>query len=76
MSARWQTGWFCVSCDHLLSYREVMYSHGRCPYCGYKGPRAITIVDTKERAYRIVRTGPWWAFWRKRVEWGPHDKAP
>jgi hypothetical protein len=25
-----------------------MYSHGRCPLCGYKGPRAGTIMDTTE----------------------------
>jgi predicted RNA-binding Zn-ribbon protein involved in translation (DUF1610 family) len=25
---------FCKACGERLSYTEVMYSHGVCPYCG------------------------------------------
>ena len=69
-SNRWLTVRLCAACDGQLSYHDVMYSFGRCPLCGYKDPRAITVVKTRERAFRLVSTGPWWQFWRRRrVEW-------
>lgn len=52
----WKTEYRCVSCNQRLSEFERMYSHGRCPCCGYKSPSAGTIVDTTERAYRTVVT--------------------
>jgi Zn ribbon nucleic-acid-binding protein len=55
--------WFivqeCVKCTYVLSRKEVMYNNGVCVHCGYKGPSACTIVDTKDySARRITKT--WW----------------
>jgi predicted RNA-binding Zn-ribbon protein involved in translation (DUF1610 family) len=50
----WFTMYFCVDCKKRLSYSKVMYSHGVCPHCGYKGPDACTIVDTYEKSGRWV----------------------
>lgn len=52
----------CVNCKTYLSHHVVMYSHGRCPACGYKGPNACTIVDT------IEEVGFWKGWWPFR-EW-------
>lgn len=45
--------------------REVMYSDGRCPYCGYKGRGACTIVACEEYGWRYKHKPPWWKFWEK-----------
>ena len=60
---KWFTAWFCNDCDHRLSNHEKMYSHGRCPYCGEKGPGACTIVNTYSKAVRFCRTRPIWKIW-------------
>ena len=54
--------WFCVKCDVELSKHEIMYSDGRCPYCGFKGESACTIVDVVEKPYKEVKipSGRWW----------------
>lgn len=56
---------FCVNCKEELTKHEIMYSNGRCPKCGYKGENAVTICDTFERGYRLVRKYPFWMFWEK-----------
>ena len=65
--SNWRTEHICCSCKAEISDNIRYYSSGRCPYCGYKGKYAGTIVDTEERAYRIVRHGKWWQFWIKPV---------
>lgn len=78
--SEWRTAWFCVSCEQRLSWDQVMHSFGRCPMCGCKGRHAGTIVDTFERAYRVVRVehaSKWWQFWKpKRIEWREEDPNP
>lgn len=65
----WWTLWFCVHCKNEISYSARMYSHGRCPKCGYKAPWSSTVVKTFERACRTVTTYPdghrWWKFWQR-----------
>jgi len=56
----WQTAYFCVDCAEEMTWDQMMNSHGCCPYCGYKGPNADTVVDTYERSYKMVRIAPWW----------------
>lgn len=58
----YKTAWFCVNCDREMSYHAVMYSHGRCSMCGFKGEDAATIVETYEKAYKIIKepSGKWW----------------
>lgn len=63
----WKTAFFCAACDGELSQRAKMYSNGRCPLCGHKGPGARTIVANKERAYRVERIAPWWKLWTERT---------
>lgn len=67
---KWRTAFCCIKCDHWLSLREVVYSHGRCPYCCHQHGPSYASVKCREKPYRLVRRGPWWAFWRKpEVEW-------
>jgi|LakMenE18May11ns_1017448.scaffolds.fasta_scaffold9545207_2 hypothetical protein len=61
--SRWMTEFRCTRCEAALSFREVCYSHGRCPKCGVKDSYAGTICAVNEVAYRLVRDAPWWAFW-------------
>lgn len=49
---KWINKYFCKYCEHILSFEEKMDSHGRCPYCGKKGPNACTIIDTIEKAVK------------------------
>lgn len=63
--SKWQTEYRCVKCKHKMSYHTMMYSRGRCPYCGHKSKWAVTMVDCTEHAYRLVRHGKWWQFWIK-----------
>jgi len=60
----YKTAWFCSGCDGELSDRQRMYSYGRCPLCGFKDGRSVTIVKTTEKAYRLERLHPWWKFWK------------
>lgn len=64
--SHWLTEHRCVSCGHVVSYHTRMYSHGRCPHCGYKGKHAGTIMDTTEHAFRWVRDGEVWQLWKPR----------
>jgi DNA-directed RNA polymerase subunit RPC12/RpoP len=64
---KWRTEYRCVSCQHRVSHHEKMYSHGRCPYCGFKGAHAGSIMYVTEHAYRLVRYGKWWQFWVRPV---------
>lgn len=65
----WKTAFFCVACCREMTQHQKMYSLGRCPFCGYKGQNAGTIVDTTEKAKRFVRTAPWWKFWGQVGHW-------
>ena len=57
--------YFCIKCDNELTWKQRMYSYGRCPYCGYKEPSAGTIVSCYERGYKWVRNNvPWYKFWK------------
>ncbi len=38
----------CVKCKETLSLSQILYSHGRCPECGYKGQSAGSIVDVQD----------------------------
>lgn len=58
---KYKTIWFCIECDHKLTDHERMYSHGRCPYCGFKHKDACTIVKTREEAKRIEEK-KWYQF--------------
>jgi DNA-directed RNA polymerase subunit RPC12/RpoP len=51
---RWYAIYRCVDCNKLLSDHERMYSDGVCPYCGFRGENAATIVDTKNGSARRV----------------------
>jgi len=63
--AEYKTAWFCEACGGELTHSQRMYSHGRCPLCGVKGPGAVTIVNTTERAYWVEHMRrPWWMFWK------------
>ena len=62
-----KTAFFCINCDGEVSHYTKMYSHGRCPLCGYKDPDAATIIKTTEKAYRMIRR-PWWKFWDYKKE--------
>lgn len=64
----WRTAYYCAECDGELTRHQKMYSDGRCPLCGHKGKYAGTIVNTTEKAYRLVRVAPWWKFWIKRFK--------
>ena len=63
--SRWYDAEKCTNCKKFLSRSHVMYSSGRCPKCGYKGPYANTIVDTISVGYRFVYNRKWWQFWIK-----------
>jgi hypothetical protein len=67
----WKTEYRCIECKKPMSYNTMMYSHGRCPMCGYKHPRACTIVECTEHGYKdetIVSQASvrpkWWEFWK------------
>lgn len=47
----------CVHCQHPMSKHTMMYSSGRCPYCGFKHPNACTIVKCTEHPYRVEKAG-------------------
>ncbi len=60
----YHTEYRCVKCKGSMSWHVTMYRDGRCPLCGYKGPLAGTVVDCTEHAYKAVRIGKWWQFWK------------
>jgi len=64
----WKTAYFCIECNHELSYGQKMGSHGRCPYCGHKGMSSGTIVDVVEKGYKLERINPVWKFWKPQYE--------
>lgn len=66
---KWKIEYRCSECRSVLSYKEVIYSLGMCPCCGFKHPFAVTVVNVTEHPYRLVKEGKWWQFWipRKRV---------
>ena len=64
----WHTEYRCVHCSKPMTYNTRMDSHGRCPFCGVKKSQG-TIVDTTEHAYREVRCGKWWQFWKYKREY-------
>jgi hypothetical protein len=51
--SRWRNGWRCASCKVEVSFNTKMNSDGRCPHCGYKSPRACTIMETEEFAIEV-----------------------
>lgn len=65
----WKTEFYCVFCNHIISWRERMYSYGRCPYCGKKHENACTVMETYEKAYRWKKVG--WFKWTKEYLDGP-----
>jgi len=69
------TIFFCVSCNASLTNDQRMYSEGTCPFCGYRGPTADTIVESYPRAYEKVRIAPWWKFWVKRFTYRWRDES-
>jgi predicted RNA-binding Zn-ribbon protein involved in translation (DUF1610 family) len=76
----WKTAWYCVSCKERLNEDERYWSHGRCPHCGFKSKNACTIVESYERAYRIIELDsiPWWKFWaepRTKIEYMEEEKT-
>lgn len=72
----WFTVHRCIKCRRILNEWTVMYSSGRCPKCGYKDPRACTIVETTEHACRLVYNRKWWQFWVKpEVEYRDDEKC-
>jgi DNA-directed RNA polymerase subunit RPC12/RpoP len=73
----WQTEFRCTICQARVSWTTKMHSYGRCPWCGRKGPKAsATVMDTTERAYRLVRQGNWWQVWRPVRREYLDNKAP
>lgn len=50
--AMYKTLFFCINCNEELTYKQKMYSYGRCPKCGFKDKNAATIVQTYEKAYK------------------------
>ena len=65
-----KTAFFCVNCNGEITNCQRMYSHGRCPLCGYKDLSAGTIVHVAEKGYRLKRQVSWWKFWVKSTrEW-------
>lgn len=71
----WRTEFRCSSCHESLTFYQKMYSHGRCPKCGYKGISAGTIVDVIEVPYRLKFESPRWKFWIKpKIVYGSFDK--
>jgi hypothetical protein len=76
----WQNAHFCVSCKERLTRRERFDNDGRCPKCGFKGKHACSVIDTYERAYRIIELDsiPWWNFWTKprtKIEYMEEEKT-
>jgi len=55
----------CANCKKPMSFHVEMYSRGRCPMCGFKGANSVTICETIEAPYRVVRINPFWKFWKK-----------
>ena len=68
MKTKWKIHYFCEGCAQRLSIREVLYSQGTCPRCGYLGMEAVTIVAHVRKAARWV-SGSWWRFWIGRWEY-------
>ena len=66
---RWRNAHFCWMCKARVSYDEVMHSHARCPYCGFKHPEEATIMRTFQRAVRWS-PGSWWRIWET-----PHEEV-
>lgn len=60
----WVTQYRCADCESVLSYDEVMMSHGTCPLCG--AMTDSTIVECETYSTRTLRQEirPWWQFWR------------
>jgi len=52
-TTKWQEQRLCICCDTILSDYTRLHSSGVCPYCGGKGPGAVTIVATKQLIYRL-----------------------
>ncbi len=50
--SKWMTWHTCSKCNHELTRREIMYSYGTCPYCGYTVNS--TVLDYKKSSYRYV----------------------
>lgn len=63
----WHTEYRCVGCKTTVSHHTKMYSHGRCPSCGYKSENTCAIMETKEIPYRLVSNAKWWQFWIKPI---------
>lgn len=63
--------WSCASCHHVLSDQERYYSDAVCPYCGWKDPRALTIVSCTQKIAIWVwePNRRWWQFWKPKGFW-------
>jgi len=61
----WEAGYFCKECDHELSYKQIMYSIGVCPYCGYSCDSTIVSHTIKVRRWVVTKKtfrGWWWGY--------------
>lgn len=63
--ARWKHTYHCVACHNEMSQNTMMYSNGRCPYCGHKGRHSATIVECYEVPYVSIDTTKWWQIFQR-----------
>ena len=70
MKGTWEAHYFCESCAQRLSIRQVLYTYGTCPKCGYRGVEAVTVVAHQKRTARRI-FGRWWRFWVGHWEYMP-----
>lgn len=58
--SRWHFKWRCSTCQHHLTDREVYYSHGVCPYCGFDNCSTICAREKQVIRHVLVRKAAWW----------------
>lgn len=51
MNPPWTTQYHCTRCDGVLSFQQMMCSHGCCPLCGHVTPG--TVCDTVQKAVPV-----------------------
>lgn len=63
--SHWYSIEVCNNCEKQLSNYQKMHSSGVCPYCGYKGPNAVTICKTQTLILKKIIKGNPLLFWKK-----------
>ena len=59
----WHTHDFCAKFDHKVTWHQMMYNFGCCPYCGNIVPGTVMEIVQKPMRW-ISAERKWWQIWR------------